>query len=142
MGYNTVILSPEASVIRNEGLADAAGILPGHMLEETATGVAVQSTADAVTESILLADISISDAGDISRVYASGEIVHYCAPQKGAEVVLILSTSQTIAKGAELAATGDGTVKAPAVAGVGVLFTAIEAVTTTAATAFIRAKVR
>ncbi len=138
MPTNTICLSPNAQYIRNEAAADAAGILPGHLLIETSTGVAVNATADDVPVRALFADINIGDAGDISTAYASGENVHYISASKGAVVNAILADGQTIAVGAEIASAGSGEVKAPAAAGVGVLGYAKEAVTTSGSTAFIK----
>lgn len=143
MSDNCIVLSPEmaASIPRFEALADAAQS-PGHLLERTTTGVKVNATADDVVPEILIADVSVGEAGDITRAYTTGETVHFVAPPPGTIVKMILSTSQTIAIGAQLASTGDGTVKAPAVANVGVVGYAVEAVTTTAATDYIKVRVK
>jgi hypothetical protein len=137
MAANSICLSPNGQYIRNEASADAAGILPGHLLIETATGVAVNATADDVPVRALFADINIGDAGDITRPYTSGENVHYVSASKGVLVNAILADGETIAVGDEIASAGGGEVKAPASAGVGVLGYAKEAVTTSGATAFI-----
>ena len=71
-----ICLSPEGQYLRREALADAAGILPGHLLIKTATGVAVNATADDVPVRALFANLSVGDAGDETRAYASGETVN------------------------------------------------------------------
>lgn len=141
MSSGAICLSPEGQYLRREALADAAGILPGHLLIETATGVAVNSTADDVPVRALFANLSVGDAGDETRAYASGETVNYVSASKGSYIKAILADGQTIAKGAELASNGDGTLKAPAVAGTGVLGYAAEAVTTSGSTAFIEIEI-
>ncbi len=108
---SSICLSPNGQYLRREKAADAAGVLPGHLLIETATGVAVNATADDVPVRALFADINIGDAGDISRAYTNGENVHYVSASKGSYVTAILADSQTIAVGAE---TGE---VAPAVPG-------------------------
>ena len=134
---SSICLSPNGQYLRREKAADAAGVLPGHLLIETATGVAVNATADDVPVRALFADINIGDAGDISRAYTIGENVHYVSASKGSYITAILADSQTIAVGAEIASATGGEVKAPAVAGTGVLGYATEAVTTSGATAYI-----
>ena len=136
-----ICLSPEGQYLRREALADAAGILPGHLLIKTATGVAVNATADDVPVRALFANLSVGDAGDETRAYASGETVNYVSASKGSYVKAILADGQTIAAGAELASNGDGTLKAPAAAGVGVLGYATEAVITSGSTAFIEIEI-
>ena len=136
-----IFLSPMGQYLRREKLADAAGILPGHLLVETATGVAVNGTADDDPVRALFADISIGDAGDTSRAYSLGETVNYASASKGSYVSAILADGQTIAVGAELASNGDGTLKAPAVAGTGVIGYATEAVTTSGSTASIKIEI-
>lgn len=138
---NTICLSPEGRYLRREGLANAAGILPGHVLSRLATEkVEVHGTAEAKPPVIRIADLSVGDAGDITRAYTLGETVHYVTPSAGDSVLLRLGQNQVIAIEDELASAGDGTVKAPAVAGAGVVFIADEAVTTGAAEEkFIRA---
>jgi hypothetical protein len=134
---SSICLSPNGQYLRREAAADAAGILPGHLLIETATGVAVNATADDVPVRALFADINIGDAGDVTTAYGNGENVHYVAATKGSYITAVLADSQTITKGAEIASASGGEVKAPAVAGTGVLGYATEAVTTSGATAFI-----
>ena len=138
---NTICLSPSGQYLRREAKADAAGILPGNLLVETATGVAVNGTADDVPVRALFADLSVGDAGDITRAYTLGETVNYVSASKGSYITAILADGQAIAKGAELASAGDGSVKAPAAAGVGVIGYATEAVTTSGGVAFIEIEI-
>lgn len=128
MAANSICLSPAGQYIRKEGKAGAAGILPGHLLVETATGVTVNGTADAVALQALFADINIGDAGDITRAYTDGENVHYVAATKGTLITARVG-NLTLAIGDQVAAAADGTVKAPAAAGVGVIGYVKETVT-------------
>lgn len=140
---NCILLSPEGTYFHRENLAGAAGIRPGYLLQVNGSNeVVAHATADAQPSTALVADISIGDAGNISRVYTDGETVNSVVVSNGAKVTLVLSASQTIAKGAQLASAGNGQVKAPASAGVGVVAIADEAVTTGAGqTAFISATI-
>lgn len=139
---NSICLSPNGMYLRREASAGAAGILPGHLLEKSGADVVVHATADGKPSVLLVADINIGDAGDITRAYTDGENVHHVQLVPGEYVTLVVGASQTLAIGDELASAGDGTVKAPAVAGTGVLFLADEAVTTgVGESAFIRAVV-
>ena len=129
MAANSVCLSPNGQYLRREGKAGAAGILLGDLLIETATGVAVNDTADDAPVRALFADINIGDAGDISRAYTLGETVHYVSASKGSYVTARFDSGVTLAVNAEVASAGDGTLKAPASAGTAVLGYVKEVVT-------------
>lgn len=129
MAANSICQSPNGQYLRREALADEAGILPGDLLIETATGVAVNGTADDVPVRALFADINIGDAGDISRAYTNGETVHYVSASKGSFVTARFDSGVTLALNAEVASAGDGTLKAPASAGTAVLGYVKEVVT-------------
>lgn len=126
----SICLSPEVTYPRREAAANAAGILPGHLLVQTAAGVSVNGTADDVPVRAIFADINIGDAGDLDTAYVSGENVHYISAPSGSYVTGRVGASITLTKGAEVASAGDGTLKAPAAAGVGVIGYAQEAVAT------------
>lgn len=138
---NSICLSPHGSYLRREALSSAAGILPGLLIQRAAGEVAVFATADVKPAVLRVADLSVGDAGDVTREYADGETVNYVEGMSGGTyVTLRVAASQTIAIDGELASNGDGYVKSPAVAGTGVIFIADEAVTTGAGEeAFIRA---
>lgn len=140
----SIFLSPYGTKIKKEALTGGV-VTPGNLLIRTGATVVVQPGSDvavtAANNEILVADKAISDGGATDTAYASGDNCQFRSPCRGEVVNLILATSQTIAVGAELATGAGGQVKAPAVAGTAVRFTALEAVTTTAAVAFIKAEV-
>ena len=141
MASNSVCLSPNGQYLRREATASAAGILPAMLLERDSSGeVDAHSTAEAKPAVLRVADLSVGDAGDITRAYTDGETVNYVELSAGQYVTLRVGASATIAIEGELASAGNGYVKSPAVAGTGVLFIADEAVTTgVGEEAFIRA---
>ena len=118
---STIFASPESLGFRREALAGAAGILPGHLIIQSGVDVVVNATADDVPVRALFADLSVGDAGSISRAYADNETVNYREAPKGAFVIGRFESGITLAAGVEVASAGDGTLKAPAVPGVGVL---------------------
>ena len=94
-----------------ERLAAAAGILPGHLVEEASGTVQVHGTA-AVNAQRLFAQTNLAIAGDIDTAYASGETVSYGAYHAGQEVNALVAASATaITDGAALESAGDGTVR-------------------------------
>jgi hypothetical protein len=129
MTASAVFVSPELPGIRGEALAGAAGILPGHLLIQSGVDVIVNATAEDVPVRAMFADINIGDAGTIATAYVDNENVHYGDAQKGSLVTARFAGGITLAHGAEVASAGDGTLKAPAVAGVGVLGYVQEVVT-------------
>lgn len=130
MAANSICLSPNGQYLRREALSGAAGILPGHLLIEDDSGeVVVNATADDVVLRKLFADINIGDAGDIARVYTDGENVHYVSAVSGDFVTARFAGGITLALNAQVASAGDGTLKAPAAPGVGVLGVVKEVVT-------------
>jgi hypothetical protein len=92
----------------------------------------------------MLADLSVSVAGAIGTEYntTDNDRVNWRVPQSGELVKLHVAVSTTILEGAQLSSAGNGSVKTVAVANVGVIAYALEAVTTTAATDFILAIVK
>lgn len=128
---NCVFHSPYGTMIKKEHLLDSGTALPGYLLTRTATGVVANSTADSNVD-VLVADLSVSIAGAFDTEYntTDNQIVNYKAPFIGEIVSLRVGASQKIAIGAELTSAGDGTVKIPASAGVGVSFKAETALTT------------
>lgn len=114
MTANKILLSPEAPDYRTEALAGAAGILPGHLIEMSGEDFIVNNSVDAVNPDMLFADISVGDAGDITRAYVDNETVNGFAAPKGARVLARFAGGITLAKGAAVASAGDGTLKAGA----------------------------
>ena len=97
--------------ISNERLANAAGILPGHLVIEALGEVGVNVTADALAQK-LFAQTNLSIAGDVDTAYADGETVSYGAYHAGQEVSAIVAAgAAAIADGAPVASAGDGTLK-------------------------------
>ncbi len=129
MAANSIFVSPNAPALRREAPAGAAGILPGDLLIQSGVDVVVNATAEDVPVRALFADINIGDAGDISTAYADNETVFFGSASKGSYVTARFGVGVTLAVGAEVASAGDGALKAPAVAGVGVLGFVQEVVT-------------
>ncbi|MCK5614639.1 hypothetical protein KAR91_72915 [Candidatus Pacearchaeota archaeon] len=129
MGASSIFVSPELPLLRREALAGAAGILPGHLLIQSGADVIVNATAEDVPVRALFADLSIGEAGDITRAYVDNETVNYGSASKGSFVTARFGGGITLAVNAEVASAGDGTLKAPAVAGTGVLGYVTEVVT-------------
>lgn len=136
-----IFLSPGGTCIKKEALAGGAGIYPGSVVLRSGSGVIVNATADSTSDKIAIADLDRTGVKGVDTAYASGDLVFFRRPFRGEIVNLILAASQTITAGAELATATNGQVKAPAVAGTAVRFVALEAVTTTGSTAFIKAEV-
>lgn len=136
---NATILRVDSCVQREE-LATVA-ILPGMLVELVSTGgIKPHATADAAAIPRVAIEGDVWGKTD-SDGFAIGDTVPYIkglAP--GSEVKMILTTSQTIVKGDKLCSTGDGTLKKVTASEV-VIAEAEEAVTTTAATAFIAVSV-
>jgi len=129
MTASAIFVTPEQPGTRAEALAGAAGILPGDLLIQSGVDVVVNATAEDVPVAALFADISTGGAGRLDTAYLDNETVNYAAAQKGALVTARFAVGITLAHGAEVASAGDGSLKAPAVAGVGVLGYVQEVVT-------------
>lgn len=130
MAANSICLSPNGQYLRREALAGAAGILPGHLLTENASGeVVVNATADDPLARKLFADINIGDAGDITRAYTDGENVHYFTAVSGDYVMGRFGAGITLALNAQVVSAGDGTLKGAAVTNVAVVGIVKEVVT-------------
>ena len=98
--------------ILTERLAGAAGILPGHLVEESgAADVVVHATAAANAQR-LFAQSNIANGGTIDTAYADNEAVSYGAYHAGQEVNALVAASATaITLGAALESAGDGTLR-------------------------------
>jgi len=129
MGASAVFVSPSSPAVRSEALAGAAGILPGHLIIQSGVDVVVNATAEDVPVRAMFADISTGDSGTISTAYVDNETVHCGDAAMGSLVTARFAAGITLAHGAEVASAGDGTLKAPAIAGTGVLGYVQEVVT-------------
>lgn len=97
--------------ILNERLAGAAGILPGHLVEEASGEVVVHSTAAGMAQR-LFAQTNLAVAGDIDTAYTDGVTVSYGAYHAGQEVnALVAAGAVAIADGDALESAGDGTLR-------------------------------
>lgn len=107
----TLVGGAAGAPISNERLSAAAGILPGHLVEEALGLVKVHATA-AVNAQPLFAQPDLAIAGDIDTAYASGATVCYGAYHTGQEVNALVAIAATaIIDGAALESAGDGTVR-------------------------------
>lgn len=97
--------------ILNERLSAAAGILPGHLVEEASGTVQVHGTA-AVNAQRLFAQTDLAVAGDIDLAYGSGATVSYGAYHSGQEInALVAAGAPAVADGDALESAGDGTLR-------------------------------
>jgi hypothetical protein len=99
------------SFIHDEAIADAgSAIVPGMLIEETATGVQEHSTAAANAQK-LFALSNLSNASTIDDAYAVGETVRYGAAHSGQKSFGLVGVVAAIAKGDPLESAGDGTLR-------------------------------
>lgn len=105
------------SFIHSEALADAgSAIVPGMLVEETATGVQEHSTAAGNAQK-LFALANLANGKTIDDAYTVGESVRYGAAHSGQEAYALVAAAATaVTKGAALESAGDGTVRIQAVA--------------------------
>lgn len=97
--------------ILNERVSGEAGILAGHLVEESA-GTVVKHSAAAGTAQKIFALPNMAIGGDIDTAYANGETVIYGAYHSGQEVnVLVAAGATAIADGDPLESAGDGTLR-------------------------------
>ena len=141
---NAIFLSPQGTKIKHEGVLNTGTVYPGMLLAYSSGELIANGTADDVAPLFMLADLSISVAGAIGTDYntTDNDRVNWRVPFRGEKVKLYVGTSTTIAAGDQLGSAGNGAFKTVAVADVGVLAYALEAVTTTAATDFVTAIVK
>lgn len=141
---NAIFLSPQGTQIKHEDNLASGTAYPGMLLEFSVGDVVTNATAEDVAPLMMIADLSVSTAGAIGTEYNTtvNNRVNWRIPQSGEIVRLHVGTSTTILENAQLGSAGNGSFKTVAVADVGVLAYAIEAVTTTAATDFVLAIVK
>ena len=107
-----LLTDTNGSFIHTEAIAAAgSAIIPGMLVEETATGVQEHSTGDGNAQK-LFALTDLITAGTIDDTYAVGQTVRYGAAHSGQEVYAWVPAAATaITKGAALSSNGDGTLK-------------------------------
>jgi len=107
----SLVAGPAGDPILSEDIAAAAGILPGHLVEEGAADVAVHAGAG-LNAQRLFAQKNLATSGDINTAYLSGELVSYGAYHSGQEVrALLAASAAAIVRGDALESDGDGTLR-------------------------------
>ncbi len=141
---NCVFLSPQGTQIKHESNLTTGTAYPGMILELTATGVASNTTADAAAPLFAVADLAVSTAGAIGTEYntTDNDRVNWKVPQSGELINLYVAASTVIAVNAQLGTAAGGGVKTVAAADVGVIAYALEALTTTTESGFVKAIVK
>jgi len=140
MAAKTIAL--KGGFIRKEGEASAA-ITPGYLVEfGGANDLQAHATAGGSARKAFALENDLIGKG-VDDAYAAGETVQYGVFEQGAEVMATLAVSQTIAKGDRLVSNGNGQLRE-----IGtepeqdsIVGWAMEAVTTTSATARITVEV-
>lgn len=106
-----LLADTQGAFIHNEALADSgSAIVPGMLVEETATGVQEHSTAASNAQK-LFALSNLSNASDIDTVYAVGESVRYGAAHSGQQAFGLVGVVPAITKGDPLESAGNGTLR-------------------------------
>ncbi|QDP55369.1 MAG: hypothetical protein Tp176DCM1853251_53 [Prokaryotic dsDNA virus sp.] len=125
--------------VQNEAAVTDAVVTPGMLLARTAGGVRPHNVAGG-TASPAFAVENEWIGGTISDNYAIGENCYFRTFAQGSAVYAILAASQTISVGDLLQSNGAGALIEASTAD-NVVARALEAVTTTGATARIRAEI-
>lgn len=117
-------------------IAGAAGILPGNLLQTSATGFVIHATAGATDKPIvLIADMPLDVAQGVNTAYASGDTVNAFQLLPGMKANVLVATGQTITKfGTPLTSNGAGLFRIATPATEEVLAYADEIITTSATT--------
>ncbi len=94
-----------------EANATEAGILPGHFVEQSATGVARNNNASTVFGTqFAVADYNYLQAEDVDQAWTEDEAVIFRAVRTDERVNVRVAASQNITRrGTPLASAGDGT---------------------------------
>lgn len=92
---------------RDEKEADAT-ITPGHLIEQTTTGVKVHATEGGYSERAFAVEDALQ-GNLISDDYSSGDLVSYNLVEPGGEVQAWLKAGQNVVIGDDLISAGDGT---------------------------------
>lgn len=140
---NVVFSGPttDAMPIKREAkVASGQTILPGALVTLSSDEFINHATAGQGGD-IMVAEMNLIEQKSVTEALTVGQTSEAFVPVPGQTFNLILAASQTITKGEALASNGDGSVKSSATDGTEtVLFIAEEAITTTGATARIRAR--
>ena len=141
---NVVFSSPAEEVkplIREAKIATGETLVGGSLVQLTSDGEwEAHDTAD-VGGDIYIMDMDTIGQKAVTAALTVGQSSPAFIPQVGYAYNMILAASQTITKGTSLASNGDGSLKAAATDGSSeALFVADEDLTTTGATARIKAR--
>ena len=145
--FNTIVLKGRG--IRKEGLAGAAGILPGHLVTRNAANAVIVHGVAAGNAQAAFAVENELIGDEISTAYANGDTTHYEVCPPGAEINAILAANAAaIIIGSYLESAGDGTLRITTAAAAtantaraGIIAKAIEAVDNSAGGTIARIKV-
>lgn len=112
-GYRTVMI--QGCEVRQEGLAGAGTIKPGHLLTYSSGNVIIHGTADGIAERLYAIESPTADhatTASIDLAYASGDTVYMTRAAPGDVVYGWLATGSSVVQGVTpLGSNGDGTVK-------------------------------
>lgn len=140
---NVVFAGPVEAVkplLREAKIKTGQTLVGGNLVEIDAGEWQAHGTAG-VGGDLYVIDMDTIGQKKVGDTLTAGQSHPAFIPEVGKSYNLVLTTGQTIAKGASLTSNGDGTVKAAATDGSEEpLFVASEAVTTTGATARITAR--
>jgi len=93
-----------------EQTADAA-ISPGHLVEQTSTGVKKHATEGGFAERMFAQEDALQGK-TVDDDYAEDDMVSVCLAQRGTLVLAMLAAGTAYVKGTRLISAGDGTLKA------------------------------
>lgn len=143
---NVVFSGPASNVdpiTRSATIATGETILPGHLVV-LSSGEWVGNTTQGGAIGFCIADMNVVEQKSVTEALTADDTAKAFVPEVGCTYNLVLATSQTIALGAALTSSATaGQVEIAVTTGATpdqVLFVAEEAVTTTGATARIRAR--
>ena len=98
--------------ILSERLAGAAGILPGHLVQESGAADVVVHAVAASNAQRLFVQTNKANGGTLADAYADNETVSYGAYHGGQEVrALVAASAPAIVVGDALESAGDGTLR-------------------------------
>ena len=140
-----LLTDTNGSLIHSEAItAAASAVIPGDLVELTASGeLQGHSTSDGTAQK-LVALTNLCTAGTIDKQYSAGETARYGAAHSGQESYMWLATSQVATLLTPLSSNGDGSLKVATVSDAtlagSIVAYPLEAVTTTGSK--LRIKVR
>jgi hypothetical protein len=141
-----VVFSGPADVVkptvREFIVASGETILPGMLATLNGSGAAIRHNVAGQGGYVFVADLNFIEQKNVTEALTIGGIGQFFYPRVGETYNIVLAASQTIAVGAALTSNGVGAVRSALLTGAEeILFYAEEAITTTGATARIRARV-